>query len=88
MIMLAVAYLWVSFFVCKFIEICKKPIPTMETTMAGYGVKEARISRERRPDAAVCGGCGAECNTLLCEECRGTLGPNEEDEGEEARRTR
>lgn len=57
--------------------------------MAGYGVKEARISRERKPTSNFCGSCFTECDGLLCDDCRGTLGPlPSEDEGEEARRTR
>jgi len=62
--------------------------------MSGYGVKEARINRERRPNVNVCGACGDECTGVLCTECirietenRQNLGDSE-DEGEEARRTR
>jgi hypothetical protein len=45
--------------------------------MAGYGIKDAnRALRERkdtRPRANYCGGCGEECNSLLCDDCKGTL---------------
>jgi hypothetical protein len=60
--------------------------------MSGYGTKEARINRERRPNVNVnvCGVCGDECTGALCTECvrietenRQNLGYG--DEGEEAR---
>ena len=37
-----------------------------------YGVKEARIQRERKPRVALCGACGVEVHEteLLCEDCR------------------
>lgn len=63
--------------------------------MAGYGTKEARyntrLAKGTRDQVNLCGACGEEiaATELLCVECRGTLGPVEqESEGEEARRTR
>lgn len=54
--------------------------------MSGYGAKEARINRERRPESNECGGCGKEISRteLLCTECRGTTYPT--NAGEEADR--
>jgi hypothetical protein len=37
--------------------------------MAGYGAKEARITRERKPNLNICGSCGDECSGLLYTEC-------------------
>lgn len=61
--------------------------------MAGYGVKEARINRERKPRVNVCGSCGDECTSLICDECRGevlvTAAPSQwEPTDEQERRTR
>lgn len=48
--------------------------------MSSYGVKEARISRERKPRVNLCGSCGEECDSLLCDDCRGTLPSQQEDD--------
>lgn len=37
--------------------------------MSGYGAKEARIDRQRRPNVNTCGACGDECVGILCTEC-------------------
>jgi hypothetical protein len=47
--------------------------------MAGYGIKEARIDRQRKPNGNVCGSCGEESVALLCSACRGILAPGRND---------
>ena len=37
--------------------------------MSSYGTKEARINQERKPRVNLCGDCGKECDSLLCDEC-------------------
>lgn len=63
--------------------------------MSGYSAKEARyntrLAKQTREQVNLCGVCGEEiaATELLCVGCRGTLDPvDQEDEGEQARRTR
>lgn len=50
--------------------------------MSGYGAKEARINKERKPRVNLCGACGDEidANELLCTECKKPTVTGSEDE--------
>jgi hypothetical protein len=41
--------------------------------MSGYGLKEARINRERQARVNLCGSCGTaiDQDELLCTDCKG-----------------
>ena len=59
--------------------------------MSDTMIRERVGIRPTRERVNLCGACGTEVGAteLLCRECRGTLGPVEqESDGEEARRTR
>ena len=56
--------------------------------MSGFGAKEARISRERKPTVNLCGACGEEIdrNELLCTECRKPVVGGEDEINHDTRR--